>query len=77
MAKKKFTYSVKFNTCTGCPFCDDYSSFIDRVTKLRCAKLGKLVIMKCSDTDIDNRNAEGILPNCPFIDEPTQTEIAE
>ena len=74
---KKFTYTVKFNTCKGCPFCEDYTNLMERVTKLRCEKLGKLILIKSSDVDADNRNTKGILPNCPFLAEPEQTEIGE
>lgn len=76
MAKKLFTYTVKFNTCDGCPFCSEYSSLMERVFKKRCERLCKLVMMKCSDVDIDNR-IQGILPDCPFLAEPEQTKIGE
>lgn len=73
MNKFKYTKTIEFNNCDGCPFCDfiddDYSP-----SHLLCSKTITYIKLFKNSGNEDFRNDEGILDNCPFKKLPHITE---
>ena len=73
--EKRFTYTStqRFNNCSDCPFRGtDYSD--DCEDQEYCERTGKTIRVYTCDGNRDYSNADGVMDDCPFIENNTITE---